>query len=185
MRANPQQLSRLRPLRALPRDALAALAAAAPLRMLDAHEVLLRAGDHGSLAFLVVSGRLRMRAAGESGRVLGWALPGDLVGERALTENRALRSAMVEAVEASAVLVLDPGALLAPALDPARVALELAALAALRERVRRAGAAVAAAQGEAGRTDGDEGAVFEADTRRLGLLHQLRDAGLRLRRGGA
>jgi CRP-like cAMP-binding protein len=174
MRATPHQLCRLRPLRALSRDELAALAAAAPLRRLEPHEVLVRAGDRGSAAFLVVEGRLRVLAGGDRARVLGWALPGDLVGERALVEDHALRSASVEALEPAAVLVLEHGALRGEAVATARIALELAALGALRERLRGASAALLASGGGDRQPRGAEPEVFEAETRRLGLWSRLR-----------
>jgi CRP-like cAMP-binding protein len=184
MRATPPMLCRLRPLRALGRDELAALATAAPLRRIEPHEVLLRAGDRGSAAFLVIEGRLRVRAGGEGGRVLGWALPGDLVGERALVEDHALRSASVDALEPAAVLVLEQVALRGEAVAAARVALELAALGALRERLRGAGAALLASGGAERLPRRPEPEVFEAETRRMGLWSRLRGPARALR-GGA
>lgn len=76
-------------------------------RVLEPGEVLFREGDPGTDVFIVRSGRLRIsRREGDREVELGFADPGEMVGEMAFVEQ-APRSATLTAIEHTDVAVLD------------------------------------------------------------------------------
>ena len=82
---------------------VADVARVARLRELRSGDVLVREGEAGDAAFLVLAGRLRATAASADGdRVLSDACPGEMVGELALLADSP-RSATVHAVRDSIV----------------------------------------------------------------------------------
>ena len=70
-------------------------------------ELLFRKGDEGSNAYIVASGKLKVITAGDDGREFVFHIlePGEVVGEIALLD-RSPRSATVEAMEDSELLVI-------------------------------------------------------------------------------
>ena len=76
-------------------------------RLLEPGEVLFREGDPGTDVFIVRSGRLRItRCQGGREVELGFADPGEMVGEMAFVDQTA-RSATLTAIERSELAVLD------------------------------------------------------------------------------
>lgn len=96
-----------------------------PLRRVTAGEVLLREGERGDEAMLVVAGRLRVEQVGDDGpRVLARPGRGDVVGERGLLD-RAERTATVTAARDSVVAVIDRARFVDLAREHPRVVLAL------------------------------------------------------------
>ncbi len=89
-------------------EELAALAAHCPTREFAAGEVLIRAGDPGTAAYVVTEGTLEVSLTDGKGTELlsGQIGPGDVVGEIALLEQQP-RTATVRALSAGQALVLD------------------------------------------------------------------------------
>jgi len=117
-----------------------ALHAVTSTKRLRAHEVLFRKGDPGSALYAVLRGRLRVFTTSADAKevVFRFLEPGDVLGEVALFDAQ-VRSATVEAMEASDLLTLQRRDLL-PFLDShPRVAIKLAAVLArsLRELSQR------------------------------------------------
>ena len=88
-------------------DGLRQLAARSTIRRYTRGEVVFHEGDPGDWLFVVASGRVKVVVSSVQGdeMVLATLAPSDTFGELALVDGRA-RSARVEAVEASALLVL-------------------------------------------------------------------------------
>jgi len=76
-------------------------------KRLKSREVLFRKGDEGSQAYVILSGRLKVTAAGEEGKetVLRIMDPGEVLGEMALLDGEP-RSATLTALERVELLVL-------------------------------------------------------------------------------
>lgn len=93
----------------LPQALLAALAGDGRVRTLAAGEVLFHEGDASDAMYLLLSGRLKVYACNHGGRevVFNVVEPGQLLGEMLLDGGH--RSASVQALEASACLVVDSG----------------------------------------------------------------------------
>jgi CRP-like cAMP-binding protein len=89
-------------------SALDALMEITSTRRLGPGDVLFHKGAEGTQLYGVLSGRLRISAAGEDGRemVFGFAEPGEVLGEIALLDANP-RSATVTALSASELLTLD------------------------------------------------------------------------------
>jgi CRP-like cAMP-binding protein len=119
----------------LDEKALDALVHATSTRRLDAGEVLFRKGDHGRQLYGVLSGRLKVSAAGADGKEIVFNVcdPGEVIGEIALLDSNP-RSATIVALEASELLVLDRRDFLPFLERHPRVAIELAELLAARLR---------------------------------------------------
>jgi len=115
--------------------ALDALVRATSTRRLDAGEVLFRKGDQGRQLYGVLSGRLKVSAAGGDGKEIVFNVcdPGEVIGEIALLDSNP-RSATIVALEPSELLVLDRRDFLPFLERHPRVAIELAELLAARLR---------------------------------------------------
>jgi len=89
-------------------EELAALTAHCPIREFAAGEVLIRIGDPGEAAYVVLEGTLEVSLTDSKGTELlsGQITPGDVVGEIALLEDQP-RTATVRALSAGRVLVVD------------------------------------------------------------------------------
>jgi CRP-like cAMP-binding protein len=105
-------------------------------RRLAAKEVLCRKGDPGAQLYGVLSGRLKVMAAGKDGKelVFGVMGPGDVIGEIAVVDA-GRRSATVVALERSELLTLHRRELMPFLERHPKVAMKLAAV--LARRVRR------------------------------------------------
>jgi serine/threonine-protein kinase len=78
-----------------------------PTVTVDAGTVLMREGDRGETAYMIVNGRCRaLRKVGDEQEVLGVMGPGEVFGEMALLLDEP-RAATVEAVTRTTLLVLD------------------------------------------------------------------------------
>jgi CRP-like cAMP-binding protein len=115
--------------------ALDALVRATSTRRLDSGEVLFRKGDQGRQLYGVLSGRLKVSAAGGDGKEIVFNVcdPGEVIGEIALLDSNP-RSATIVALEPSELLVLDRRDFLPFLERHPRVAIELAELLAARLR---------------------------------------------------
>jgi CRP/FNR family cyclic AMP-dependent transcriptional regulator len=93
----------------LPEPARGALLRLGTPKALQAGELLVRQGEMGRTAYLVLSGRVSVTLTVENGTesLLGIRYPGDLVGEMAML-SAGIRSATVVARDRSTVLVLYP-----------------------------------------------------------------------------
>lgn len=105
-------------------------------RRIAAKETLFRKGDPGNQLYGIISGRLKVVAAGRDGRELVFTVmgAGDVIGEIALMDEQP-RSASVVALEASELLTLHRRDLLPFLERHPKVAIHLAAV--LAARVRR------------------------------------------------
>lgn len=105
-------------------------------RRIAAKEVLCRKGDAGSQLYGVLSGRLKVMAAGRDGKELVFAVmgPGDVIGEIAVVDSEP-RSATVVALEKSELLSLHRRDLLPFLEHHPNAAIALAGV--LAKRVRR------------------------------------------------
>lgn len=98
----------------LPNDELKALAQLANVQNFDRHEVLFYTDDSAPVLYVLLEGRVKVSLYGLNGdeTILNVLGPGDLLGELALFEPGASRSATAETVEPSAVLALQRTAFL-------------------------------------------------------------------------
>lgn len=115
--------------------ALDALVRVTSTRRLDAGAVLFRKGEPGRQLYGVLSGRLKASASGADGKEIVFNVcdPGEVIGEIALLDSNP-RSATIEALEPSELLVLDRRDFLPFLERHPRVAIELAELLAARLR---------------------------------------------------
>jgi CRP-like cAMP-binding protein len=121
--------------KSLDERALDALVRVTSTRRLGASEVLFRKGEAGRQLYGVLSGRLKVKAAGADGREIVFNVcdPGEVLGEIALLDSNP-RSATIEALEPSELLVLDRRDFLPFLERHPRVAIQLAELLAARLR---------------------------------------------------
>jgi len=105
-------------------------------KRLDKKEVLFRKGDPGNQLYGVLSGRLKVMAAGKDGKELVFNLmgPGEVIGEIALMDSD-VRSATVVAIESVELLTLHRRELLPFLEGHPKVAIHLAGV--LARRLRR------------------------------------------------
>jgi CRP-like cAMP-binding protein len=139
MNLSPTRLAAVPSLKRVPADDLATFANAVYGRTLARGEVLYRAGDVGTDACIVLSGRLSVTIGeGELVRVVGDLWPGDLVGEAAWFEPGATRNATVTATIDSECAVIERDAYAHLADNLAIVALERTLLGLMAKRIRAA-----------------------------------------------
>ena len=91
----------------LGREELGRLAEITAIVRIPARKVLVRKGDAGSHAYVIISGRLKATGAGEDGKetVLRIMDPGEVIGEIALLDSQP-RSATVTALDPAELLVI-------------------------------------------------------------------------------
>ncbi len=125
----------------LSRDDLDELVSIAARRKLEPREILFRQGSKGDQVYGVLSGQLRALTTGPDGRdvIFAYHDPGDVVGEIAVLD-REERSATVEAVGATELLVLHRRDLMPFLERHPKAAVELAKI--LARRLRRLSASV-------------------------------------------
>src|SRR5947209_15067037 len=98
----------------LPFDELKALAQLATFQSFDRHEVLFYTDDPAPVLYLILDGQTKISLYGVNGdeTILNVLGPGDLLGELALFEPGAVRSATAETVEPTTCLALQRTAFL-------------------------------------------------------------------------
>lgn len=114
---------------------LDALAEVTVTKRLKGREVLFHKGEMGSELYGVLSGRLRISAAGPDGKgmVFTYADPGEVLGEISLIDSHP-RSATVEAAEASELMVLHRRVLMPFLKQHPEIAIQMAQVVAARLR---------------------------------------------------
>lgn len=156
----------------VPRPALAAFAAKAPLTLLGLGQRVFVQGEPASVAFLVLEGELVAEVESPEGRrKLGTVKSGELVGEQGLFVPGGRRSATVTAVRPSRCLMLEPDMLDELADNPTVVAMEKHLLGTLARRIRHTNQAIQGAwkagDAKAGATDA---AAASSPETRVGAL---------------
>lgn len=114
LNATTREDQRVRALKAVPFFAdlgaadLAALGRLATLQSFERHEVLFEADDPATILYVLVQGQIKVSLYGLGGdeTILNLLGPGDLLGEVAIFEANARRSATATAVESTTVLAL-------------------------------------------------------------------------------
>jgi len=119
----------------LAEDELSALLEMTTTKKLAAREVLFSKGDSGNQLYGILSGRLKVLAAGADGKEVVFSLqgPGEVIGEIALIDGNA-RSATVVAMEPCNLLTLHRRDLIPFLEHHPKVAIHLAAVMAARVR---------------------------------------------------
>ena len=119
----------------LGRAELARLAEITATKRLRARQVLFRQGDAGTHAYVIISGRLKVAAAGEDGKqtLLRIMDPGEVIGEISLLDSQP-RSGTVTALDPAELLVIQRRDLIPFLEQHPKTAIKL--LRALAERLR-------------------------------------------------